>query len=27
VKRVTADVFPAYDEDGGVLVALTPRAR
>ena len=27
VKKVTADVFPAYDEDGGVLVALTPRAR
>jgi PAS domain S-box-containing protein len=24
-KRVTADVFPAYDEDGGVLVALSPR--
>jgi hypothetical protein len=26
-KLVTADVFPAYDEDGGLLVALTPRAR
>ena len=25
VKRVTADVFPAYDEDGGVLVAFSPR--
>ena len=25
VKRVVADVFPAYDEDGGVLVALAPR--
>jgi PAS domain S-box-containing protein len=24
-KPVTADVFPAYDEDGGLLVALTPR--
>jgi PAS domain-containing protein len=24
-KRVTADIFPAYDEDGGLLVALTPR--
>ena len=24
-KTVTADVFPAYDEDGGVLVALAPR--
>ena len=24
-KNVTADVFPAYDEDGGLLVALTPR--
>jgi len=24
VKRVTADVFPAYDDDGGLLVALTP---
>ncbi len=25
VKRVVADVFPAYDHDGGVLVALSPR--
>jgi PAS domain S-box-containing protein len=25
VKPVTADVFPAYDDDGGVLVALSPR--
>ena len=24
-KLVTADVFPAYDEDGGLLIALTPR--
>ncbi|HXG75630.1 MAG TPA: PAS domain-containing protein [Gaiellaceae bacterium] len=24
-KAVTVDVFPAYDEDGGLLVALTPR--
>jgi PAS domain-containing protein len=24
-KRVTADFFPAYDDDGGLLVALTPR--
>ena len=24
-KEVTADFFPAYDEDGGLLVALTPR--
>jgi hypothetical protein len=24
-KDVTADFFPAYDDDGGVLVALTPR--
>ena len=24
-KPVTADVFPAYDEDGGLLVALSPR--
>ena len=23
-KAVTADVFPAYDEDGGLLVALSP---
>ena len=25
-KPVTADFFPAYDEDGGLLVALTQRA-
>jgi hypothetical protein len=25
VKPVTADFFPAYDEDGGLLVGLTPR--
>jgi len=25
VKPVTADFFPAYDDDGGLLVALTPR--
>ena len=25
VKPVTADVFPAYDEDGGLLVSLSPR--
>jgi DNA-directed RNA polymerase subunit RPC12/RpoP len=25
-QKVTADFFPAYDEDGGLLVALTPRA-
>ena len=25
VKPVTADFFPAYDEDGGLLVAITPR--
>lgn len=24
VKQVKADFFPAYDEDGGLLVALTP---
>jgi PAS domain-containing protein len=24
-KAVTADFFPAYDDDGGLLVALTPR--
>ncbi len=24
-RHVTADVFPAYDSDGGLLVALTPR--
>ena len=25
LKAVVADVFPAYDEDGGLLVALTAR--
>jgi DNA-directed RNA polymerase subunit RPC12/RpoP len=25
-QKVTADFFPAYDEDGGLLVALTPRS-
>ena len=24
-KQVVADVFPAYDDDGGLLVALTPK--
>jgi hypothetical protein len=24
-KNVTVDFFPAYDEDGGMLLALTPR--
>ena len=24
-RRVKADVFPAYDEDGGLLVGITPR--
>lgn len=24
-KRVTADFFPGYDDDGGLLIALTPR--
>jgi len=24
-KQITADVFPAYDDDGGLLVALSPR--
>jgi PAS domain S-box-containing protein len=24
-KHVTADFFPAYDDDGGLLVALTPQ--
>ena len=24
-KAITADFFPAYDEDGGLLVAFTPR--
>jgi PAS domain S-box-containing protein len=25
VKPIVADVFPAYDEDGGLLVSLAPR--
>jgi PAS domain-containing protein len=25
-KPIVADFFPAYDEDGGLLVALTPRS-
>jgi hypothetical protein len=25
-QDATADFFPAYDEDGGLLVALTPRS-
>jgi PAS domain S-box-containing protein len=25
-KPVTADFFPAYDDDGGLLVAIAPRA-
>ena len=25
-KPVTVDFFPAYDDDGGLLVALTPRS-
>jgi PAS domain-containing protein len=25
-KPITGDFFPAYDEDGGLLVALTPRS-
>jgi hypothetical protein len=25
VKQVTVDFFPAYDDDGGLLLALTPR--
>ncbi len=25
VKPVTADVFPGYDSDGGLLIALSPR--
>jgi PAS domain-containing protein len=25
VKDITADFFPAYDDDGGLLVALTPQ--
>jgi hypothetical protein len=24
-KAIVADVFPAYDDDGGLLVALTPK--
>jgi hypothetical protein len=24
-KRIRADFFPAYDEDGGLLVAIAPR--
>jgi PAS domain-containing protein len=24
-REVTADLFPAYDADGGLLIALTPR--
>ena len=24
-KAVTLDLFPAYDDDGGLLIALTPR--
>ena len=24
-KRIVADVFPAYDDDGGLLLALTPQ--
>jgi len=26
VKPVIADLFPTYDADGGLLVALSPRA-
>jgi DNA-directed RNA polymerase subunit RPC12/RpoP len=26
LQKVTADFFPAYDKDGGLLVALTPRS-
>ncbi len=25
-KQVTVDLFPGYDDDGGVLVAVTPRS-
>jgi PAS domain S-box-containing protein len=25
MKPITADVFPAYDDDGGLLVAVSPR--
>ncbi|MBA3433207.1 MAG: hypothetical protein H0U08_03840 [Actinobacteria bacterium] len=24
-KQITADFFPAYDDDGGLMLALTPR--
>ena len=24
-KPVTADFFPAYDDDGGLMIAITPR--
>lgn len=24
-KEVTVDLFPAYDDDGGLMIALTPR--
>jgi hypothetical protein len=24
-KPIVADVFPAYDDDGGLLVAVSPR--
>ena len=27
LKAVTADVFPGYDNDGGLLIALSPRRR
>jgi PAS domain-containing protein len=26
IKQITADFFPAYDEDGGLLIALSPRS-
>jgi PAS domain S-box-containing protein len=26
VKQVTADFFPAYDDDGGLLAVFTPRS-
>jgi PAS domain S-box-containing protein len=26
VKPITGDFFPAYDDDGGLLIAITPRA-
>jgi len=25
-KRIIADFFPAYDDDGGLLVGITPRS-